>query len=217
MRDSDEARPTAPTGQKAARSRHPIVRLYRLMRSMLAAGMLVLVLLVFTPIPERIHDWLDVSEPIRHADYIVCLGGHPQRLVWVVEAYSRGFAPKVIVTNLPGPAQWMADRLVEAGVPKKAILVDKDAGTTADHPRSIAKLPGIDPRTQQFLIVTDYDHSRRAAACFRQAGYQNFAIYGSGFGYPPDKKHPIKWRISMLARLGYECLAMAKYYVQGKI
>jgi uncharacterized SAM-binding protein YcdF (DUF218 family) len=217
MENSEESRPAASPGGSTAKSQHPLARLYRLVRGLLAAGMLVLLVLVLTPIPERVHDWLDVSEPLRRADYIVCLGGNPQRLVWAIEAYSRGFAPKVIVTNLPGATEWMAERLVDAGIPRKAILRDDHSATTADHPGNIAKLPGVDREQQQFLIVTDYDHSRRAAGCFRRAGYRHFTIYGAGFGYPPEKKHPLKWRIGALARLSYECVGMAKYWVTGKI
>ena len=211
--------PGQPAGDAPRRRRHPLARLYALVRSILAIGMLVVLLLIFTPIPEKLYAWLDVTEPATHADYIVCLGGNPARLVWTVQAYRDGLAPRVIVSNRRDPAEWMAKRLVEAGIPKKAILIDGQSGTTADHPAGLARLPGVDPVRQRFLIVTDYDHSRRAAACFRHGGYRNFSIHGAGFSYKNDPEHAshIKWRIQALPRLGYECAALVKYWVEGKM
>jgi uncharacterized SAM-binding protein YcdF (DUF218 family) len=197
----------------------PIVRFYRIVRGILALGMLSLVVLLVTPIPERIYTWLDVTAPAENADYIVCLGGNPSRLLWAVEAYRKGYAPRIIVTSLPSAAQWMQRKLVQCGIPESDILVDDQSKTTGDHPACIAALPNVDPALQKFLVVTDYEHSRRAAACFRQGGYQHVTMFGAGFTLreEPESKMRWRWRVMELPRLAYECSALVKYWVQGRI
>jgi len=209
--------PTAPP-----RRRGPIGRLYALVRCVLALGMFAILLLVATPIPEKLYTWLDVTMTPTKSDswdYIVCLGGNPARLIWAVEAYRHGYAPRVIVTNKPVGAAWMKNRLVECGIPKSAIFIDSDSSTTADHPEYIARLPGVNPATQRFLLVTDFEHSRRAAACFIHGGYRNVRVYGAGFPLNQNPEHEVswRWRIMELPRLLYECAALAKYRIQGRI
>ena len=214
----------APTAQPPAqtappRRRGPVRRLYTLVRSILALGMLAIVLLIVTPIPEKLYEWLDVTSPPAKSDYIVCLGGDPARLIWAVEAYRHGYAPRIIVTNKPEAVAWMKDRLVECGIPKSAIDIDSASSTTADHPAAIAQLPGIDPARQRFMLVTDYEHSRRAAACFRHGGYVHVSVYGAGF-HLRQNPEPIKswrWRIMELPTLLYEYAALTQYWLQGRI
>lgn len=181
--------------------------------------MLAIVLVVLTPVPERIYTWLDVTgEPVA-ADYIVCLGGNPSRLLWAVEDYRAGYAPKIIVTSLPESAKWMQDKLVQCGIPRSAILVENQSRTTGDHPAAVAKLPGVDPATQRLLLVTDFEHSRRAAACFRRFGYTHISVHGAGFKLRenPEQQKCLRWRIRELPTLLYECSALVQYWVQGKI
>lgn len=204
-----------PVGRRAA----PIVRLYRLVRGVLALGMLSLGAVLFTPIPERVYAWLDVTGPAEQADYIVCLGGNPSRLLWAVEAYRKGYAPRIIVTSLPGAAQWMEGKLIECGISEGAILVDDRSRTTGDHPGCIAALAGVDPASQKFLVVTDFEHSRRAAACFRRGGYRQVTVVGAGFALreDPEKQMRWRWRVMELPKLAYECSAIIKYRMQGRI
>lgn len=194
-------------------------KVYRAVRATLAAAMLVLLVLVFTPIPETVYNWLDVAslQPEK-ADVIIVCGGRHERLLWAAELFDRGLASRVIVSNAPGAAQHMQGLLARCGVPRTSIGVDAKSYTTFDHPASIAKLPGIDPQRQRFIVITDHEHSRRVAGVFRSQGYNHFTIYA---GPHPLKmgERPImwRWRILYLPRIAYECAGLLQYKVQGKI
>ena len=194
-------------------------RTYRLTRVSLILIALSQIVIVLTPAADRLYEWLDVSAPPVKADYIVCLGGNPARLLWAVDAYRHGFAPKIIVSNHPVAAEWMYNKLVQCGIPRDRIISDPASGTTDAHPINVARLPGIDPRTTHLLIVTDHEHSRRAAACFTKAGYQQFSVYGSGF--VPQKDIPylmrVRGRVQLLPHLLYEYTGLLQYWVLGRI
>jgi len=194
--------------------------LYRTVRNLLALGMALHLLLVFTPLTNVLQRWLDVTQPARSADAIVCLGGRDRRLIWAAELYHEGFAPHVIVSAPPGCADKMRDRLVLMGVPGKKILLDRGPRTTADHPHTIARLPGIDPQRQRFLIVTDTAHSRRTAACFRHAGYRDFIVYaGRTSGDFSEASGGSSWRgrVINLPIVAYEYTALLLYRLRGHI
>jgi uncharacterized SAM-binding protein YcdF (DUF218 family) len=196
-----------------------IRRAYSRTRAALACATLLLAILVGTPLTEKLYMRLDVTAPPTHADYIVCLGGNPARLLWAVDAYRRGFAPKIIVSSLPGSAQWMRDMLVQCGIPRERILVDDESSVSADHPVTIAALSGIDPERTRLLIVTDHDHSRRVAACFRKAGFEHFTITGAGFPLRLSGSFQMRcrWRLMALPRIAYEYAALVQYTLQDRI
>lgn len=198
-----------------------VVRTYRITRAALALVTVALILLVVTPIPERLFDWLDVSSPLAKADLIVCLGGHNERLLWTADVFSRGYASRIAVSNAPGAAQHMARLLTRCGVPASSILTDTTSYVTADHAEGIAGLRGVDRVSQRFLIITDYEHSRRVALCFRKGGYRNFAIYCGPhpFRNREDGGTPVmwRWRVVELPRLAYECAGLLQYWIQGRI
>ena len=105
-------------------------------------------------------------------------------------------------------------------MPWEHVLVDSTSATTGEHPAGIARLDGIDPATQRFLIVTTRPHSRRAAACFRHAGYRNFTVYAGRTASQANRSGPERdWRnrIMSLPMLGYECTALLRYWLQNKI
>lgn len=196
-----------------------IVRWYYRLLTLLALVALFQLVLITTPVTESLYEWLDVTSEPRTADVIVCLGGDTGRLIWTVDAYREGLAPTVVVSSLPGAAEWMRDKLVQCRIPPEAILVDHASGTTGEHPGGIAALPGIDPATNSFLLVTDHDHSRRVAMCFRKAGYRDFTIYGAGFKLRREAPYLrlCRWRVLVMPRLLYEYTALVKYWWQGKI
>jgi uncharacterized SAM-binding protein YcdF (DUF218 family) len=210
------------TPQPATRSHGPLHmlgrglhRLRRTIISVLALAMLAQVLLIATPVTEKLFDWLTVSGPAQPADVILCLGGAHERLLWTADLFRRGLAPRVVVSNAPGAAEEMRRWLELCGVPRSKILLDRGSHVTADHAGSIAHLPGINPQHERFLIVTNQEHSRRVAACFRKGGYTHFTIYGG----PPTRsdERGIRWRIVFLPRIAYECAGLLQYWVQGRI
>ena len=216
---SEQAPVVEPPAERPSRMIRWSGAVYRRVRGLLAMFMLVLILFLVLPIPERLYAWLDVTSPPRSADAIICIGGDPARLLWAMDAYRRRLAPKLIVTNLPGASEWMRDKLVQCGIPSDRILMDSTSGTTWDHPSRIARLPGVDPANQRFLIVTSHDHSRRVAACFRRGGYQRFSIYGAGFPLRTDGAFQmrVRWRILELPHIIYEYAALFEYWWQGRI
>jgi len=180
---------------------------------------LVQIVLVVTPLTEQLYLWLTVTRPPEQADVILCLGGQPERMLWAAELYHQGYAPTVVVTNWQKKADEMHKWVRMCGVPEKDLLVDRRSGTTGDHPGSVAALPGIDPGTMRFLIVTNHHHSRRVRAVFEHAGYEDFFIYG---GDPPfaddaDADQRWRWRVLFLPRIAYEYAALVKYRLEGRI
>lgn len=207
-------RPKAPPCGRAIRW------LYRRIRGLLALGMLAILLLVFTPAGTWLEEALDVTRPPQPADYIVCLGGDDDRLIWAAELFRQGLAPKVIVTNFGGAARAMASRIEQMGVPSDRLLVEMQSKTTGDHPSAIAALPGVDRENQRFLIVTSRRHSRRAAACFRHEGYRHVTVYaGRACSQMGGPLPAAAWRerIIQLPQIGYEYAALVKYRLQGRI
>ncbi|MBP7936582.1 MAG: YdcF family protein [Phycisphaerae bacterium] len=192
---------------------------YRLTRAALVLIALTQILLVLTPAVERLYAWLDVTKPPAKADYIVCLGGNPARLLWAVDAYRRGFAPKVIVSNHPVAAEWMHDTLIQCGIPRDRIMTDSTSGTTEAHPAGIDRLPGIDPQTTRLLIVTSHHHSRRAADCFAKAGYRHFSVFGAGFLPQKDVAYfmRVRSRLQLLPHVLYEYVGLVQYWLMGRI
>jgi uncharacterized SAM-binding protein YcdF (DUF218 family) len=194
--------------------------LYRRVRGLLALGMLTILLLVFTPAATWLEEALDVTQPPQPADYIVCLGGHDERLIWSAELFKQGFAPNIIVSNNGGAALAMRKRIEDMGVPADRILVDSSSRTTGDHPAAIAALPNVDRTAQRFLLVTHLEHSRRAAACFRRGGYRHFTVFA---GRPtsnmegPATAQGWRERFAEFPHLAYEYAGLLQYWLQGKI
>lgn len=213
----------ATTPRRPSQVRRLATRAYRVTRGALALAMLLEVLLVCTPLTETLLGGLVVTEPAAPADVIVCLGGDLSRVAIAADLFHRGFAPRVAVTHLPGAAEEWGNLLVEWGVPADRVLVDATSRTTADHPSGVARLPGIDPATQRFILVTDLEHSRRAVACFRHAGYRHVSVYGGPPGLPGSgggsdtTLHAFRWRLQHLPHIVCEYAALAKYWVCGLI
>jgi len=216
---SEETRPGPPAVRRRTSCFRALARLYAGIRAALALVMVLFIVLICTPVTDKLYQWLDVTQPPTQADWIVCLGGEPGRLVWTVDAYRRGFAPRVIVSNRRHPAHWMHKKLIQCGVPADRILIEPTSYNTADHPRGIAGLGGIDPKAQKFLVVTDHEHSRRVAACFRRAGFRHVTIYGAGFPLRTNGSFTqrCRWRILALPPILYEYAALLQYWLQGRI
>lgn len=189
-------------------------------RNLLAAMMIVVLVLIFTPATHRIYDWLSVNvDKPPKSDYIVCLGGGWGREVRAAHLWHRKVAPYVIVSNQPGAAEWMRTLVVRAGVPRDKVIIDRTSKTTHDHPTGVAALPGIDRDTTRLVLVTDRNHSRRARGCFHKAGFKHITVY-SGLD-PPDRDKTYlercTWRIGHWPCIVYEIAALAKYAWNGWI
>lgn len=179
--------------------------------------MLVVAVLVVTPLGDRLSERLITVDPLAKADFIVVLGGGHERAVEAARLYRDGWAPKVVVSSAGHWADDLADIVNAYGVPRSDILIDRQATRTHDHPRTVAQLPGIDPKSQRFIVVTSGYHTRRAANCFRQAGYSQLILrspdWENGGRFAGERKWPDRFRdIPAVSR---ELLANLYYSLRG--
>jgi len=98
-----------------------------------------------------------------------------ERVAAAAELYRAGAAPRIVPTGgvtghaTRAEADAIADALVAAGVPREAILVEREAQTTFDNARLTAQL--LAPLgAQRVWLVTQPFHARRAERVFRRAG-----------------------------------------------
>lgn len=129
------------------------------------------------------------------ADAIVLLGGGlsppraPHQRIELNEAVDRifhaahllraGKAPFVIASGggvdytegMPRPADSMGDVLVELGVPRDAVVLERQSRTTAEN--ALYSKPLLEERgAHRILLVTSAAHMRRSVAVFRSLGFE---------------------------------------------
>ncbi len=87
--------------------------------------------------------------------------------------------PRVVVVSggiadsrieLRPEAEQMAKALALVGVPPDRIVIDSEAKTTHDHPRTVGPLLAA-RHVSQFVIITSPMHMRRSLGVFRAQGY----------------------------------------------
>lgn len=174
---------------------------------------------LLTPLGDRIgQDFVQVDPPAR-ADYVVALGGDTSRAVEAARLMRNGLADALIVTSTGADAFNLARAAETYGVPASKILIDDKACCTADHPRTVADLPGVD-RTARFLIVTSPHHTARARVCFAKAGYDNIALHTmswrAGGEFARDNRN-MNYRAINLVETVYETLAWGMYKLKGRL
>ena len=92
--------------------------------------------------------------------------------------FRAGKAPLVVATGGGDPeagvrpeAEDIADLLVEWGVPREAIRLDREARSTRENATGVREALGDRP-SRRVLLVTSALHMARAAGCFRTAGFE---------------------------------------------
>lgn len=193
-------------------------RLASIVQWVVNAGVLAAVLLVFTPLGDRLGQALLSVDPLEKADYIIVLGGDHERGAEAAYLYREGWAPKVIVSSRGQGADDLAAMVQAYGVPNDAILIDRDATRTADHPHTVAKLAGVDMETHRFIVVTSPFHTSRSRACFIHAGFRHIRARGLGWRtggrFGPERED---WtgRARDLSTKLYEFFAWCVYRLRG--
>jgi uncharacterized SAM-binding protein YcdF (DUF218 family) len=174
--------------------------------------------LVFTPAGDWLGDALISIDPLEKADYIVVLDGNRERGVEAANLYRQGWAPKVIVSSTKLSVIDLAAIVQAYGVPAEDILIDGETTRTATHPATVAQLPGVDEKTDRFIILTSPYHTSRSRACFQRGGYEHICMqspaWRAGGRY---KNNETDWtqRAGTLAEKLYEVLAWGMYFVWG--
>lgn len=189
------------------------------------------------------------------ASAIVCLGGGLSgqnlplqdgwdRIYTAVQLHADGLAPKIIFsgggTEQISEAEVYAEAARWLGAPEDAIVLDPRPGGTADHPRNLLELEAFQIRPDTpLLVVTSPLHSKRAAMCFRKAGFSNFrmvvsheaqsagpaiarSLRRSAFDtFRPSGKvyndpvNQLKWGLERLLTTVRELVAIAAYKYRG--
>jgi uncharacterized SAM-binding protein YcdF (DUF218 family) len=137
----------------------------------------------FTPLAARVADGLVRRDPLQLADAVVVLGSRLQasgeptteahdRLVHGLELLAAGWAPRLVVTEMPPPASSHAAlarrSLARLGLTREVVAVGP-VRRTRDEAVAVARLCGAHG-WKRVLVVTSPLHSRRGAGALEQAG-----------------------------------------------
>jgi uncharacterized SAM-binding protein YcdF (DUF218 family) len=157
----------------------------RALRATGAAAVGLFAALAFTPLPNLMHRLLiSAPPPPQPAQAIVVLGAGVddavledaslRRALHGIALYHEGLAPLLVMLG-PGESTTEADvrgRLAaDLGVPRSALLPEARGRTTRDEARVSWEV--LAPRgARRILLVTGGQHMPRAAALFRQAGFE---------------------------------------------
>lgn len=116
--------------------------------------------------PRPPHDRIELNEAV-------------DRIFHAAHLHRAGKAPFVIASGggvaqgeeQPRPADSMADVLVELGVPRDAIVLERRSRTTAEN--GLFSKPLLEERgARRILLVTSAAHMRRSVAVFRSLGFE---------------------------------------------
>jgi uncharacterized SAM-binding protein YcdF (DUF218 family) len=115
-----------------------------------------------------LYMFLDVTQPPRHADFVVVLGGGDgSRASTAADLYRQGYASRLIVGGcIPGTLEADLAILDEAGVPQDRIIVLEGAQSTWEEAHQVLDVLHKEGASSA-LIVTEAFHSRRAWATYR--------------------------------------------------
>jgi uncharacterized SAM-binding protein YcdF (DUF218 family) len=214
-------RPAETTPDKAPRRpawRRALRLLLRTVQGVVGALILAAMALVFTPAGDWLAARLRRVDPLEGADYLVVLGGRDDRVCEAVRLYRLGWAPRIIITSYRQDSEELAELARQFGVPSEALLLDRRATRTVDHPRTVAELPDVDPETHRFILVTSEMHTSRSGAVFEAAGYRHVIVRAPIWEIrPPNPQARRHWpgRASQLFAQAYETCAWLLYRARG--
>ncbi len=194
-------------------------RAIRWIEHLCTVGAAVVALFILTPISTRIYAWFDCQDELKPARYIICLGGHSNRIIESARLLSEGWADRMIVSNHGANSNAMREVAIEWGADPRKIIVDDKSWTTRDHPAAVRDAAGIDPARDVCIVVTSYTHMRRAKACFERAGYRHIVLreprWERRFRAPEESTW--KARFMILPQMVYEGAAWLEYKLRGAI
>ena len=118
--------------------------------------------------------WLDLSDPLEHADAIVAISGDTgARAESAIALWKQGYAPVLIFSGgssdpeSVASAELMKRAAVAAGIPANAIVVEGTSATTEENAQRVALLMKTASLRSAILVTSPY-HQRRAAILFER-------------------------------------------------
>ena len=118
--------------------------------------------------------WLDLTDPLAHADAIVAISGDTgARAESAIGLWKEGYAPLLIFSGgssdpqSVASAELMKRAAVAAGVPANAIAVEGTSATTEENAQRVAELMKGRGLRSAILVTSPY-HQRRAAILFER-------------------------------------------------
>jgi len=118
--------------------------------------------------------WLDLTDPLAHADAIVAISGDTgARAETAIGLWKEGYAPLLIFSGgssdpqSVASAELMKRAAVAAGVPANAIAVEGTSATTEENAQRVAELMKGRGLRSAILVTSPY-HQRRAAILFER-------------------------------------------------
>ncbi len=118
--------------------------------------------------------WLDLTDPLAHADAIVAISGDTgARAESAIALWKQGYASVLIFSGgssdpaSVASAELMKRTAVAAGVPANAIVVEGTSATTEENAQRVAELMKSAGLRSAILVTSPY-HQRRAALLFER-------------------------------------------------
>ncbi len=160
---------------------------------------------------------MDRQGALRPAQYLICLGGDPARVIESARLLQEGYADKLIVSNNRGAAAMMRNLAIDWGAPAEQVIMDTGSFRTRDHPDSIRKQCGVNPAEDLCIIVTSYPHMARSLACFEKSGYQHIIMREPRWERQSRRLEGLRSNYRTVPKLLYEYCAFAEYWFRGAI
>jgi uncharacterized SAM-binding protein YcdF (DUF218 family) len=120
------------------------------------------------------------------------------RLLQAIDLYHKGYIDKIFISGGSGKvrepnfheAKLLHDYLVMTGIPDSDVDYEIESRNTHENAMVTAKYLNVAESDSRFLLITSAFHMRRAAACFKQAGF--VCDYYSTDRYTGDRKYHIE-------------------------
>jgi uncharacterized SAM-binding protein YcdF (DUF218 family) len=200
----------------------------RVCRAIGLTGVVLFLIAAFSPLADRLNQWMAGPSRLVASDAIVVLGGwispsgtlsleSQRRLDRGIELYQRGLAPVLVLLGQgakggPTEAEVRATQARLRGIPADAILTETHARTTREEAvRVKALLQSRGVRT--VLLVTNAGHLARARPLFERAAFEVRGVPSD----PLVESDAPESRIAQMRVLVKEALGWLYYRMAGYI
>lgn len=191
-----------------------------------SAVLVLLVAIVFTPLPALVSSWLSRAAPPERADAIVVLGGGGvrgdgeltdvslRRTYHGIRLFRSGLAPLLVLSG-PADGRGPAEAVVRAqfaescGIPTDAVLLETAARTTREEARNIARTL-LRRGAKRILLVGDAEGMARARRLFGVAGFAVIPAPSADVGGGRTED-----RLAVARRVAIELTAWVYYALAG--